>query len=236
MCGSVGLERVPSISIPGLGIRCGTLHVDHESRRGTPPRAGSRSDTHAPAPAAPAPQAAPAPFVAFDETSGILFSSEHALSEDNPSDWCRDVVPSLCACHALPSSSTPSLAAGWGTCADAPTTITTTTALFTCEREKGESFHGTQYSKKERAERFKEPRSDRTVVEAASYEATKGTDEQAALLQDRKWSTLNGAASFKEQVRAVFDANKTLSKAPPATVRELFAVGKSKGHLDGDLL
>ncbi|XRA97479.1 hypothetical protein NFJ02_03g103560 [Pycnococcus provasolii] len=51
---------------------------------------------------------------------------------------------------------------------------------------------GTQYSKKERAERFKEPWSDRTVVESASYEATKGAVEQAALLQDRKWSTLNG--------------------------------------------
>ncbi len=35
---------------------------------------------------------------------------------------------------------------------------------------------GTQYSKKERAERFKEPKSDRTVVEAASYEATKGAE------------------------------------------------------------
>ena len=40
---------------------------------------------------------------------------------------------------------------------------------------------------------FAKPRSDRTVVEAASYEATKGTDEQAVLLQDREWSTLKGA-------------------------------------------
>ena len=66
---------------------------------------------------------------------------------------------------------------------------------YETERHRAGEKKGTQYPKKERAERFKEPRSDRTVVEAASYEATKGTDgsdEQAALLQDRKWSTLNG--------------------------------------------
>ena len=67
---------------------------------------------------------------------------------------------------------------------------------YETERYRAEK-KGTQYSKKERAERFKEPRSDRTVVEAASYEATKGAVEQAALLQDRKWSTLNGVTLAK---------------------------------------
>ena len=69
-------------------------------------------------------------------------------------------------------------------------TLTQNRKKYETERYRAEKV-GTQYSKKERAERFKEP-SDRTVVEAASYEATKGAVEQAALLQDRKWSTLNG--------------------------------------------
>ena len=77
-----------------------------------------------------------------------------------------------------------------------PPTLTQDRKKYETERYRAEK-KGTQYSKKERAERFKEPRSDRTVVEAASYEATKGTDEQAVLLQDRKWSTLNGVTLAK---------------------------------------
>ena len=44
---------------------------------------------------------------------------------------------------------------------------------------------------------FVPPSHEMLVVEAASYEATKGTDEQAVLLQDRKWSTLNGVTLAK---------------------------------------
>lgn len=47
-------------------------------------------------------------------------------------------------------------------------------------------------AEKKKAE-FAKPRRDRKIIEAASYEATKGAVEQAALLQDRTWSTLNGA-------------------------------------------
>ena len=125
-------------------------------------------------------------------------------------------------------------------------TLTQDRKKYETERYRAEK-KGTQYSKKERAERFKEPRSDRTVVEAASYEATKGADEQAALLQDRKWSTLNGvtlakAVESKEFAMYIFATSRDLNseyysnlvKSPNSMLTDYYSSGENlkKSELD----